>query len=92
MEVSVRELKNRLSEYLKRVQAGEEVIVTSRHRPVARLSPLQGAPSESEVIARIRALPSVRPGTGGKPRGASNPISWKPGEKTLSELVMEDRE
>lgn len=33
----MRELKNQLSRYLSRVQAGEEVVVTERGRPVARL-------------------------------------------------------
>jgi prevent-host-death family protein len=37
MEVGVRELKARLSEFLGRVAAGEEVVVTDRGRPVARI-------------------------------------------------------
>ena len=38
MDVSVRDLKNHLSEYLRRVQAGEDIRVTSRGRVIARLS------------------------------------------------------
>ena len=34
MEFSVRELKSRLSETLRKVAAGEEVVVTSRGKPV----------------------------------------------------------
>ncbi len=30
MDVPVRDLKNRLSEYLRRAQAGEDIVVTSR--------------------------------------------------------------
>lgn len=37
MEVGVRELKAKLSEYLGRAAAGEQVIVTDRGTPVARL-------------------------------------------------------
>jgi prevent-host-death family protein len=37
MVVGVRELKARLSEYLARAQAGEEVVVTDRGRPVVRI-------------------------------------------------------
>jgi prevent-host-death family protein len=37
MTVTVRELKNRLSEYLRRAQRGEALIVTDHGRPVARL-------------------------------------------------------
>ena len=39
-EVGIRDLKNGLSKYLDRVQSGEEVIVTDRGRPVARISAL----------------------------------------------------
>ena len=38
MEISVRELKSRLSETLRKVAAGEEVVVTSRGKPVAPLT------------------------------------------------------
>src|SRR5215472_9298465 len=37
--VGVRELKNRLSEYIRRVRAGEEVLVTDRGEVVAEIGP-----------------------------------------------------
>ena len=37
MEVGVRELKAKLSEYVSRAAAGESVVVTDRGTPVARL-------------------------------------------------------
>ena len=39
IQVGIAALKARLSEYLARVQAGEEIVVTDRGRPVARLIP-----------------------------------------------------
>ena len=36
--VGVRELKNHLSAYIDRVRDGEEIVVTDRGRPVARLT------------------------------------------------------
>jgi len=36
-QVGIRELKDRLSGYLKRVQGGEEIVVTERGRSVARI-------------------------------------------------------
>lgn len=39
MDIGVRELKAKLSEFLGRVEAGESLIVTDRGRPVARLVP-----------------------------------------------------
>lgn len=47
MSVGVRELKARLSEYLARAARGEEVIVTDRNRPIARLL-AYSAPSDVE--------------------------------------------
>ncbi len=38
--VSIRELKDRLSSYVRRIRAGEEVVLTSRRRPVARMLPV----------------------------------------------------
>lgn len=39
IQVGIAELKARLSEYLARVQDGEEIVVADRGRPVARSSP-----------------------------------------------------
>lgn len=41
MEVSIRDMKNRLSKYLKLVRAGEEVVITDRGKPVAQLTPIE---------------------------------------------------
>jgi prevent-host-death family protein len=75
VEVSVRELKNRLSEYLRRAQAGEEVVVTSHGRAVGRLvgPPPVSTHPEADTIARLRAHPWVRPGNGKRVRGSDRP-------------------
>ena len=51
--VAISELKAKLSEYLKAVRAGEEVIVTDRGKPVARLAPISGA---DDTESRLRGL------------------------------------
>lgn len=48
MQVGIAELKARLSQYLTRVQAGEEVIVADRGRPVARLVPVGWQQTDEE--------------------------------------------
>lgn len=94
MEVSVRELKNRLSEYLRKVSAGQEVIITSRGRAVAQLlAPRAGrrrASAEEEAIAALRSQPWIRAGKG-RPRLPRVVLRLKPGEKTLAEIVSEQR-
>ena len=92
MNVAVRELKDHLSEYLSRAAAGEELVITSHGKPTARLVPLATDDSEETAIERLRAQPWVRPGSGGKIKGAKHPIAWKPGEKMISEMMLEDRE
>ena len=95
MEISVRELKSRLSEYLRKVAAGEEVVVTSRGKEVARLSPprarRRAASTQAELIARFRNLPWLRPGSGEKPALPKPLIRIRKGEKTLAEIVSEQR-
>lgn len=41
VDVSIRDLKNGLSGYVRRVRAGERVVVTDRGRPVAELRALR---------------------------------------------------
>jgi prevent-host-death family protein len=41
--VKIAELKDRLSEHLRAVEQGAEVIVTDRNRPIARIVPLGSA-------------------------------------------------
>lgn len=43
----IAELRARLSEYLARVKAAEEVLVTERGRPIARITPLAPPPSDA---------------------------------------------
>ncbi len=50
-EVGVRELRNGLSRWLALVQAGEEVTVTDRGRPVARIVPA-ATPAYDALVAR----------------------------------------
>jgi len=51
--VPISELKAKLSEYMDTVRAGEEVIVTDRGRPVARIAPVRG---DEEIERRLDKL------------------------------------
>lgn len=44
-EVGVHEAKTHLSRLLRRVAAGEEIVITSGGRPTARLVPIEVAPA-----------------------------------------------
>jgi prevent-host-death family protein len=81
-EVGVRELHDRLSEYLERVEGGGEIVVTRRGRPVARLSGLGERPLDA--LAR-RGLVRM-------PEGGRSPRSAQvKGARSVSDLVSEQR-
>jgi len=54
--VGLRELKNRLSEYVREVRSGEPVLVTDRGQVVAELIPPGPAAAEGRVPATLVAL------------------------------------
>jgi antitoxin (DNA-binding transcriptional repressor) of toxin-antitoxin stability system len=54
--VGVRELKNRLSEYIRQVRSGESVLVTDRGEVVAELAPPGHGTGDGEVPAALLAL------------------------------------
>ncbi len=43
LKVSIAEAKARLAEYIRRVEAGETVILARRNQPVAEIRPIPGA-------------------------------------------------
>lgn len=62
VSVSVSELKAKLSEHLRRVKAGETVLVTERGRPVAQLSPPPPIEEEDAELQELAAAGLIRLG------------------------------
>jgi prevent-host-death family protein len=86
--VGTRELKNRLSEYLRRVKAGETVIITERGKPVGQIVPIQ-----TNLFSRLKKLAEAGVVEwDGRTAPAYQPKVTNRGEKLLSDLVVEDRE
>ncbi len=83
MDVGIRELKKRLSEYVERAARGEHLRVTLRGKPVASLGPLPGVNRLEEGIAEGW----VTPGAEEPPA----PVSPVPAGRTISEVLAEDR-
>lgn len=54
--VGVKELKNRLTQYLRRTKQGEEVLVTERGKPIAVIQPIQSAAPVVSLEARLAKL------------------------------------
>ena len=55
--IGVRELRQRASEYLRQVEAGQTLEITARGRPVALLVPLRGAGHVERLVRRGRVQP-----------------------------------
>jgi prevent-host-death family protein len=87
MTVGVRELKARLSYYLRRVKSGDCLGVTERGETVALLLPSGPDPDMEHLSALIRE--GAARWSGGKPAGSDRPIKTK--GRAVSDLVIEDR-
>ena len=87
IRVGTRELRNKFSEYLRRVKKGETIIVTERGKVIAQLGP----PSQS-VEERIWAMvdAGLADWNGEKPKPHKPKIINKTG-RLMSDMVVEDR-
>ncbi|MDN5797533.1 MAG: type II toxin-antitoxin system prevent-host-death family antitoxin [Intrasporangium sp.] len=85
MDVAVSTLRAELAQWIERVRAGEEVVVTDRGTPVARLVPVDSAPlleqlTRRGVLTRPRqGRPTARGARRSRPSGS------------VSDLVREQR-
>jgi prevent-host-death family protein len=83
MDVAVRELKAKLSAYLKRAASGELITVTDRGRPIAILGPVLGAVDLSGAIEAGWVTPATVSGLRPVPRHKSG--------VTIEQSLTEDR-
>ena len=82
-EVGVRELHDRLSEYLEKVEGGTDVVVTRRGKPIARLSQVE-SPRPFEELDRRGLVRWPE-----KPRQTRKALHASKG--AVSDLVREQR-
>lgn len=89
-QVSVRDLKTHLSEWLGRVQAGEVVEVTSHRKPIARITALK--PANSGITSPLqKAIDAGLISWNGQKPVFPPPVELRGQGKLVSEIVMEDR-
>jgi prevent-host-death family protein len=80
--VGVRELRQRASELLRRVEAGETIEVTDRGRPVALLTPVPDA----GPLTRLRAAGETT-AAGGDIEDLGAPLPLAPGQEPPSAVL-----
>jgi prevent-host-death family protein len=89
-QVSVRDLKTHLSEWLGRVQAGEVVEVTSHRKPIARITAVK--PANSGITSPLqKAIDAGLISWNGQKPVFPPPVKLRGQGKLVSEIVMEDR-
>ena len=88
LNVGVRELKTRLSEYLRQVKAGRTIVITEHGKTVGRI-----VPASSSLDERLHTM--VKAGLAqwnGKKLKPVKPVAKTRGPRTVSDLLIEDRE
>lgn len=86
VEVGVAQLRRELKDWLDRARSGDEVVITERGRPVARLRGIDVAPlldqlAEQGQISSARATP--RPTARGRKRARA--------DGSVAELLVDER-
>ena len=88
LRVGVRDLKARLSEYLRQVSQGQTVIITDHGRPVGRLSPV-----DQPLDERLKALQNAGlVAWNGQRLNPVTPAAVNRGERQVSDILVEMRE
>lgn len=86
-EVGIRELKTHLSALLRRVKRGESLTVTDRGTPVARIVPAGVSVDEAmETLQDSGVL-----AWSGKKYAPEKPVATVKKDKSVSDLLLEDR-
>jgi prevent-host-death family protein len=84
MEIGIRELRAHLSRYLDDVRGGNDLVVTDRGVPIARIVPMDGRRKIDRLIAAGLVSPTPKP-RGDPPRPVKGP-------GTISDLVATQRQ
>ena len=89
-KATISQLKNRLSAYLRKVKAGESVLILERDQPVARIEPIAAHEADEPLLVRLERAGIVRPGKRPLSRERLRKQAPKP-EKSVVEALIEDR-
>jgi len=87
MRVGIRELKSKLSEYMRRVKSGQTIVVTKHGKPIGQIVPVK-ALLEERLHAMVTAGLAEWDGEELVPY---KPVVINRGKRQVSDLVVEDR-
>lgn len=89
---TVVDLKARLSEHLRLVKAGHEVVITERNVPVARLVPLDDKERKSTRRLRLTRSGVLKPGSGKMPAALKRPPAGPAEGPSVVDALLAERE
>ena len=89
---TVVDLKARLSEHLRLVKAGHEVVITERNVPVARLVPLDERERKSTRRLRLTRAGALKPGSGKLPQAFKRPPSGAIDGGSVVDALLAERD
>ena len=88
VNIGVREFKAHLSEYLRRVKAGQTIVITEHGRPVGRVVP--ATQSREERLQAMLQIGLIA--WNGKKLKPMQPVARLRGKRTIADLLIENRE
>jgi prevent-host-death family protein len=86
-KIGIRELKENISRYMKRVKTGEKIVVTDRKKEIAVIIPLSEKAGKEKLYELIQRGDASWAGS--LPKGMSKRIVSK--KQSVSSAVIEDR-
>lgn len=89
---SIADLKAHLSAYLRKVKAGETVLVLDRGRPVARIEPVDTAQEGDARLARLEAAGVLSRPKGPMPMDLLREPGPRPAKSVVEALIEERRD
>jgi prevent-host-death family protein len=89
---AVSELKAKLSEFLGQVKAGNEVLITDRGRPVARLVPISAATTVKEALSTLEKQGLIKIGSGKLPKNFWTMPRAEDRQGLVLKALLEERE
>jgi antitoxin (DNA-binding transcriptional repressor) of toxin-antitoxin stability system len=93
-KASISNLKNNLSAYLRKVRAGQPVVIYDRDVPIARIERIETKSRGAEGLASLHAQGAVRPPLRAVSAAALRAALGQPLQRPvkLAEAVQEDRQ
>ena len=91
-KATISELKNRLSAYLKKVRAGQTILIFDRDEPVARLEGIRQGDHAADRIARLERAGLLRRAVAPVPMKALRAATPRPKRSVVQALIDERRD